>query len=301
MLMSDKNTHNWEEAVANAPDLASDHSTPIPRSYRFSGQLYRFGPDLVALRMLDASQLYLLIRKEDVAGYKSIGEDSDDSEIELRVRGDARCFVAEEQTIEQLVDLLAARRMSIQAGAAPACQGAAPFILATPHHAAAAWYPSTLGGNIPLAQRGEFLTRGGTSLLKDERITLPEGGVGPQSEDDPDPVPPPQATAPARDSFTFSDVLAPPPNTPLGPFVPPQFKPLFDQPQQPFGPFLPGQGPGSKLPAADLNPGQFPFGPFAPPQQGTSPFTDTNPTIDGILSKITGGFDPPRADFTFDF
>jgi len=296
--MPNPETDDWKARLAGAPDLADDMAAARARDYKLQGRLYRFGAELAALRSGGPGAPYLFVRISDVSDCADAGG----GEVTLSLDGDAPCYIAEAQTVQGLVDLLARRRMQAAPAAADGPQGAAPFILATPHHAGAAWYPSQLGGPIPLTPdggRGDFVSRGGTSLLKDERITLPEGGVGPQSEDDPDPVVPPEGTMPSRDSLTFSDILSAPPGAPFGPFAPQGLKPLLDMPPQPFGPFLP-QGPGNipKPPASDFGPG---LGPFTPPQQATSWFSETNTAIDSILSKVSGGFTPPRADFTFDF
>ncbi len=110
--MAQPNHEELARRLADAPDLAVDATESAPRRYRFLGLLHRYGSELVALRTGEAGALYLFVRKEDVADIAPSVRDPTGCEVELVVFGDARCFLAEAQSVDGIIDLLNRRRLA---------------------------------------------------------------------------------------------------------------------------------------------------------------------------------------------
>lgn len=291
------------DPLAKLRPLEQEAATAQGSNVRLVGRLRSLGPDHIAVLAFPPDTRHLVVRREDVRSARRLEDSAEDPLVEITISTGAPAFLAASTYVGTAV---AAVLRALQPGAGgwgtgAGAGGQTPFVLATPHHAPVAYYPRSLGGNVPLGAPPAFagLERGRTDFLND-RITLPEGPVGPPQEDEEeDAPPPPPETAPPQGG-KGTDFLNDPITLPEG------FQatdPLLDAtPPQATDPRFDALFPPATGPLADPNlppPATDPFlDAVLPPPPSKSPFEDLVPPA---LRKITFGFDPFRLDYTFDF
>ena len=269
-------------------------ATTAERELRFVGRVRALGDSHLVLLALQPHPAQLIVARASVRSATKQDASGDDPVIELTIDGIAPVLLA---TVSTAAAIAAGLQVTV-----PVQQAAhIPFVLATPHHAAVAHYPQSLGGSFAVNAWG-----GG--ILASETITLGEPFTGL----DPLPGDPPRPSEPITlgESWTgmggggsteptTPDPNAPPPSNPFnepitigeswtGNQTPTTF-PLADPPP-----------PGVTL--AWLDAATTPFVDALGPQQATLAFLDnlppwTNAVVDALQPPAP---QPPGLKFVDD-